>query len=108
MTNLEMWSLLVGIAAPVVLAIVQQPSWTRPMRAAVTFLLCLLLGAGTAYFNGDLSGKTWVSCTLLILVATYSSYVALWKPTKIAPAIESSTSPGMNMPPTTPAEQTTP
>ncbi len=105
MSDLEMWSLLVGVIAPPVVALIQQPSWTRPMRAIVTFLICLLLGAGTSYFMGHLTGKTWISCTLLILVATYSSYVALWKPTKIAPAVESATSPGTSMPPTVPAEQ---
>lgn len=88
-----MWSLLVGALAPPGVAFIQQPGWSRPLRAAVTLLVCLLLGAGTAWFNGDLAARNLVSATLLVLVSTHSTYLAFWKPTRIAGAIENATSP---------------
>lgn len=89
-----MWSLLVGIAAPLLVAVIQQPSWTRPVRAVVGVIAFLLLGVGTAYFEGELTGRSWISSALIIFVAANTAYRNLWKPTRVAPVIEMKTSPG--------------
>jgi len=88
-----MWSALVGGVAPLVVAVVQQPSWGRPVRAVVTLVLCLLFGAGTAYFNDQFNGRAIISSVLVVLFAAWTSYLGLWKPTRVAPAIEATTSP---------------
>jgi len=95
-----MWSALVGGAAPLLVAVVQQPSWGRPLRAVVTLMLCLLLGSGTAFFNDQFNGRGIASCVLLVLFAAWTSYLALWKPTRVAPAIETATSPATTTTPT--------
>ncbi len=97
MSDLLMWSAIVGFVAPPVVALVQQPSWTRPVRAIVTLIFCLILGAGTAYFNGALNGRNWISCVLVVFVAAIAAYGGFWKPTRIATSIETATSP--NTPP---------
>jgi len=89
-----MWALIVGFLLPPAIAIVQQPSWTEPVRAIVTFIVCLVAGAGTAYFQGDLTGRRWVEASLVTLVATIATFKGLWKPTRVAPEIESATSKG--------------
>ncbi len=94
MSDLQMWSLLVGVAAPLLVAVVQQPGWTRPVRAVVGLIIFLLLGLGTAYFEGALTGRSWISSALIIFVAANTAYRNLWKPTRVAPAIEQATSPG--------------
>jgi len=93
-TNFAMWSLIVGFFAPPVIAIVQQQKWSNAFRAVVTFVLALVAGAGTAYFQGDLTGKRFVEASLIILVAAISTYHGFWKPTEIGPKIEKATSPG--------------
>lgn len=100
MTDLQMWSLLVGFVAPLAFAVIQQPRWHPPLRAAMTVLLVLITAAGTAYFTGDLNGRSFISSALLVFVSAITSYQGLWRKTGIAPAIERSTSGE----PTTPAE----
>ncbi len=90
--NLQMWSLIVGFLSPIVLAIIQQPTWKRPLRAFVTFVWALLAGAGTAYFTGDFNGRSFVTCVLIVMVTTISTYVGFWKRTGIAPGVEGATS----------------
>lgn len=94
MTNFAMWALIVGFFAPPIIAIIQQQKWPNQVRAVVTFLLALVAGAGTAYFQGDLTGKRFVEASLLVLVTAISTYHGFWKPTTVAPQIEKATSPG--------------
>lgn len=91
MTNLQMWSLIIGFVLPPVLAIVQQSKWPDATRASAAFVACAVAGAGVAYFQGDLTGRRWVEAALVVFVAAISTYQSFWKPTGIAPAIESRT-----------------
>lgn len=86
-----MYSLLVGFLLPPVLSIVQQSDWSDRLRAAVAFAACLLAGAGVAYFQGDLTGKRFVSGALIVLVTGLTTYRNFWKPTGISPGIEAKT-----------------
>lgn len=89
-----MYSLLAGFFLPPVLAIIQQRQWSDQLRAGVAFLACLLVGAGVAYFQGDLTGRRFVTGALVVMVTGLSTYRNFWKPTGIAPTIEEKTSPG--------------
>lgn len=93
MSNLEMWALIVGFFSPPVIALIQQPKWGERLRAVVTFLFAILVGGGTAYFNGELGfeGGT-VKAILLVLVMAIGTYKGFWKPTRVAPTIETATS----------------
>lgn len=88
-----MWSALVGGFAPLLVAVIQQPSWSRQRRAIVTLIASLILGVGTAYFNTQLNGRGILSSVLVVAFAAWTSYLGLWKPTRVAPAIEAATSP---------------
>ncbi len=93
MNDLQLWSLVVGVAAPPVISVAQQPSWPKWARALVTVLFCLVLGAGTSYFAGDLTGRTWVTSVLLVFVAAITAYQGLWAKLKVTQKIEQATSP---------------
>lgn len=93
MTTLEMWSVLVGALLPPLVAVVQQPKWSAPVRAIVTFLLCAAAGAGTAFFNGELTGKPVASAILLVFVSALATFKGFWKQTGLTDAIERATSP---------------
>lgn len=92
MSNLEMWSLIVGFLLPPVLALLMQSKWPTQLQAVVAFAACAVAGAGTAYFQGDLTGRRFVEAGLVVLVASIATYHGFWKPTKVAPAIEEKTS----------------
>jgi L-asparagine transporter-like permease len=86
-----MWALLVGFFLPLAISVIQQAHWSDAARAIVAFIVCLIAGAGTAYFNGDLNAKDWVSAALIILVTAVATYKNFWKPTNVAPVIELAT-----------------
>lgn len=94
MDNLTMWSLVVGTLLPMLVAVIQQPRWPDWFRAIVTVVVCLLVGAVTAYLEGGLNLQDWVSSALVILVAALATFRGFWKPTGVADSIESATSPG--------------
>jgi hypothetical protein len=91
MTDLQMWALIAGFLLPPVQAILQQSHWSNTARAICNFACSLLVGAGTAYFAGTLTGRTWVQSSLVVLVAAIATYHGMWKPTGIAPTIEHGT-----------------
>lgn len=91
MTNFQMWSLIVGFALPPVLAVVQQTSWSSRLKAVVAFVASAVAGAGVAYFQGDLTGRRFVEAGLVVLVTAVATYQSFWKPTGVAPAIETKT-----------------
>jgi hypothetical protein len=93
-TDAQMWSLIVAFFMPPVLAIIQQPTWSNPLRAVITFLASAVAAAGTAYFAASLDFSNWVHSGLIILVGTIAMYHGSWKPVGIAPAIELGTSGG--------------
>lgn len=50
-----------------------------------------MAGAGVAYFQGDLTGKRFVTAGLIVLTTGLATYRSFWKPTAIAPTIETKT-----------------
>jgi hypothetical protein len=94
MSDLMMWSLLVGAASPLAISVVQRPSWTSQIRVAIMAVFCLIVGAGTAYFTGQLTGRSVVSAVLVVLVTALATYHGIWQPTGIAPKLEVATTPG--------------
>ncbi len=91
MSNLEMWAAIVGFLLPPVLALIIQTGWSKQLQAVLAFAACAVAGAGTAYFQGDLTGKRFVEAGLVVLVTALATYQGFWKPTRIAPAIETKT-----------------
>lgn len=91
MSNLEMWSLIVGFLLPPVLAFVIQTGWSQRLQSVVAFAAAAVAGAATAYFQGELTKERFVESGLFVLVTTIATYKGFWKPTGVAPAIETKT-----------------
>lgn len=91
MTNLQQWSLIVAFFVPPVVALVNQTKWSSQLKAIVFFGVSLVAAAGTAYFQGDLTGKRFLDAALVIVAAAAAYYHGLWRPTQVAPKIESAT-----------------
>ena len=93
-SNLEMWSALVGWFLPMLVAVIQQLMWPTWFRSMVTVVACVVTGFVTTWLTVDFDwNRDLVSSILTVLVAAQASYLAFFKPTKIAPTIERATSP---------------
>lgn len=91
MSNLEMWALIVGFLLPPALSFVIQTGWSQRLQSIVAFAAAAVAAAGTAYFQGDLTGRRFVESGLVVLVTTIATYKGFWKPTGVAPAIQTKT-----------------
>lgn len=91
MSNLVMWNLIVGFLMPNLIALLQQPWFSRAWRAVLTGVVCVVGGFLTAYFNGQFNFGDVIGSILVTLVAAITFYKGFWKPTKVAPAIENAT-----------------
>lgn len=89
-----MYALLVGFLLPPALSILIQTRWSDRIKAIVAFVACAIAGAGTAYLQGDLTGKRFVSAGLIILTVALATYRNFWKPTGVSPTIEEKTNIG--------------
>jgi VIT1/CCC1 family predicted Fe2+/Mn2+ transporter len=90
-TDIVMWSSVVGFFLPAVLAIIQQPKWSDRVRTVVAFVACAVAGAGTAYFQGDLTGRRFVEAGLVVLVTAMATFRNFWKSSGVSGAIERQT-----------------
>lgn len=99
-SNLVMWSLIVGFVTPPVLAVIQQPRFSRRVQSILAFAFSAVLALGLLYFDetlgfrAELDAENFISALLMIFVTATNTYRNLWKPTGIAPAIESVTTVG--------------
>lgn len=93
LSNLAMWSLIVGALTPPLLAVVQQPRWPSGLRALFMVAAAVVDGIVVAWLQGNLDFARFTNSALVAGVAIITAYHGLWKPTGVAPAIEASTSP---------------
>ncbi|MFB6505603.1 hypothetical protein ACFC07_22070 [Streptomyces sp. NPDC056099] len=86
----------VGALLPLVTAVVQQPRWSAHVKKAVAVASALIAGVVTVVSVGGLDQFTHGVPTLAtfvgLLAASQSAYDLIWKPTGVAPVIESATS----------------
>ncbi|MEU6460349.1 hypothetical protein [Streptomyces sp. NPDC046976] len=86
---------LIGTVLPLLTAIVQRPAWSAPYKKIVAVAAAVVAGVLTVAVEGSWSqfayGKLTLATILAVLAASQTTYDLLWKPTKIAPAIEALT-----------------
>jgi hypothetical protein len=94
------WGLLLGVLTPIATSIVQQPRWSSSVRAVIGAIVSVIVGVVTVLASGDISDTSTLLQTVAVtLVAAWSSYRGFWKPTGVAPVLETKTSPGSSTPP---------
>lgn len=81
MTDAAMWALIVGAILPVFVSLVKQSTWPNYAKALVAFVVFAASGFVTAYLAGALTGKTIVSCILIVAVTAYTLFQNFYKPT---------------------------
>ncbi|WP_330335700.1 hypothetical protein OHS33_38630 (plasmid) [Streptomyces sp. NBC_00536] len=87
----------VGSMLPLLTAVVQRPQWSVRAKKIVAVVTALIAGVVTvAYVDGPEQfqhGLPTLATLAAVLAASQSAYDLVWKPTSIAPVIESATSP---------------
>ncbi|WP_031102290.1 hypothetical protein [Streptomyces sp. NRRL S-146] len=87
----------VGALLPLLTAIVQRPAWSTEVKKVVAVILALVAGVATVAVDGGWEqfqhGTLTFATIAAVLAASQATYDLIWKPSKVAPAIESATSP---------------
>jgi hypothetical protein len=91
MTDLDMWSGIVGFAVPPLVAVFVQSAWPAWARAVFAFVVCVAGGGVTAAFTGYLHGMSPARSVLVVLFSALTFYRVFWHPSQIAPMIEKKT-----------------
>lgn len=91
MTDLDMWSGIVGFAVPPLVAVFVQSAWPAWARAVFAFAVCVIGGGVTAALTGYLHGMSPARSALVVLFSALTFYRVFWHPSKIAPMIEQKT-----------------
>lgn len=89
--NLALWSGVVAFFLPLLLSFLNQCHWPSPVKGIAFFIAAMGAAAGTAYFQGDLTGKRFIDSALIIVAGGIVFYQGFWKPTGISPSIEKAT-----------------
>ena len=101
--NLGQWSALVGILLPLLVAVVEQQHYPSWLRSLIGDLACGFAAVVTAYLQGNLDFHNWYSSAVVIFALAKTSYLAVWKPSTVAPRIEAATSNPLTPAPPPPA-----
>jgi peptidoglycan/LPS O-acetylase OafA/YrhL len=85
----------VGAVLPLLTAIVQRPAWSAQYKKIVAVITALVAGVVAVAVEGGWDqfqhGKLTMATLLGVLAASQTSYDLVWKPSKLAPMIESLT-----------------
>jgi hypothetical protein len=92
LTTQDMWTILVGFLMPLLVALVNQSHWSKPLRAIVSFAICIVVAIADVLIQGNWNGHALTRTLVLVAFVAYTSYQLFWKPSAIAPAIEAATS----------------
>jgi hypothetical protein len=98
LTTADRWSILVAFLLPNAIALVNQTHWSKPLRAVVSFAICVVTAVIDVIIQGNLNGKDVAGTLVLIAFVAYTSYQLFWRPSNIAPAIEAATSTNRSAP----------
>ncbi|MER7937952.1 MULTISPECIES: hypothetical protein [unclassified Streptomyces] len=86
----------VGSGIPLLTAIVQDPRWPAGAKRVVAVLAALLGGVVTVISTGGIAQFEHplpaLGAIAAVLAASQTTYNLIWKPSKLAPAVENATS----------------
>lgn len=91
-SNLAQISGLVGFLLPLVVAVIQRQTWSNTFRTIVGVAACAVAAVITAWAESKLNLHNFATSALVIFTLTKTSYLAVWKPSGVAPVIEEKTS----------------
>lgn len=88
---------LVGFLLPLLIAVIQKERWRNSIRVAVGTASCAVAAVITTWADGKLNFHDLAASAVIIFILTKTTYLAVWKPSGLAPAIQNATG-GANTP----------
>lgn len=101
MTDLQLYAAIVGLLLPLGSAIIIQRHWASQVKAVAQAAISFVAAVVLTYTEGNLDGdhlRQLFMAFLIVFVPSIAAYYGFWKPTDVAPAIESATTPGDDRP----------
>lgn len=92
MSNLAQWSALVGFLVPILVAVIQQPRFSRPVRTVIGIVMAVAAAVVTAAVEGKLTWNTWATSVIFVVASAFTTYRNVWVPIGAADWIEAKTS----------------
>lgn len=93
MDNLTALNLIVGFVAPIIISVINRPTFDSRLKVLVMVLVSVVAGFGTAYFSDQFNAEDVTSSVMTVMVAAITAYTGIFKPSGVAPKIELATSP---------------
>jgi len=97
-TQLTQVAALVGTFLPLLIAVIQRQNWRNSFRVVVGVAACAVAAVVVSYTKGTLNLHDLATSGFIIFTLTKTTYLAVWKPSGIAPTIESATGGGSKDP----------
>ena len=93
LTDLAMWTAIVSFFMPLLISVVQQPTWTARTRSLVAAASSAVAGLGTVYFTSPDLFDTRVTPTvvLTVIMGSIAAYRGFWRTSGVSPIIEEKT-----------------
>lgn len=96
MTQTEMWAVIIGFVTPLLVAVVNQPQWTRNQKRVLAVGVSVIVGVLNLVAQGAFTEQslTWsgaLASLVLVIGAAQASYALLWKPSGVAETVEAAT-----------------
>jgi high-affinity Fe2+/Pb2+ permease len=101
MTDLQLYSALVGLLLPLLTAIVVQQDWSTALKAIANAALSFVAAVVLTYTQGDLDGdhiRQLFMSFMLVFVPSLATYLGFWKPSAVAPKLNNATNFGSKTP----------
>ncbi len=90
-TVLDQWTMVLGFIMPLLVSLVLQSHWRRPLKTTVAFASCLLAAAVQLLFQGKLDLTHFAFTSLSLFAQTIVFLKGFWGPLGVAGALESAT-----------------
>lgn len=87
-----MWTMFLGVFAPLLVAVINQWHWPGWLKVLVTGIVCTLLAVGQLFYTGHLDGHDLPRTALVLALTAVAAYHWVWRPSGLAPSIEIATS----------------
>ncbi|WP_431976094.1 hypothetical protein [Micromonospora haikouensis] len=72
------WALLLGVANPLLVSLVNQPHWSKPVRQTVAVLVAVVVGVLGCLADGTLGEtRTVLQVVAIVAVASHAAYKTL-------------------------------
>lgn len=88
----QAWGLILGVIAPLLISVVQQPKFTGATRSVIAVAAAAVIGVLTVLSTGDFDPSNLLTTFAVTLVASHAAYESFYKPTGLADVVEFKTS----------------